>query len=141
MPTSTTIAAPGVMRRLAAMLYELLLIAAVLAVGFVLPHVLLGAFAHMQAHHIVTKVHFFALLLVYFCWFWTNGGQTLAMKTWKLRVVDITGGPLRPAQAVLRYMAAWFSIALFGVGILWAFIDRDRQFLHDRIADTRVVAA
>lgn len=141
MPTSTTIAAPGVMRRLAAMFYELLLIAAVLAVGFVLPHVLLGAFAHMQAHHIVTKVHFFALLLVYFCWFWTNGGQTLAMKTWKLRVVDIKGGPLRPAQAVLRYMAAWFSIALFGVGILWAFIDRDRQFLHDRIADTRVVAA
>ncbi len=141
--STTTISGtpPGIGRRLAAMLYEALLVTAVLAVAFFLPHVLLGAFANIQAPHVVSKVHFFLVLLIYFCWFWVNGGQTLAMKTWRIRVVDIRGGKLRPAQAVLRYMAAWFSIACFGIGILWALFDRDRQFLHDRIADTRIVHA
>ena len=139
MAASTTSPTPGVARRLAAMLYELLLLAAVLAVAFFLPHILLGAFANMQAPPMATKIHFFIVLLVYFSWFWTNGGQTLAMKTWKIKVVDINGGPLRPAQAVFRYLAAWFSIGLCGIGIVWALVDRDRQFLHDRIADTRLI--
>lgn len=138
---STTAARPGIGRRLAAMLYDALAVTAVLAVAFILPHILLGAFAHVEANHIVTKIHFFLVLLVYFSWFWVHGGQTLAMKTWKIRVVDIGGGRLRPAQAVLRYMAAWFSIVFFGIGIAWALFDRDRQFLHDRIADTRIVFA
>jgi uncharacterized RDD family membrane protein YckC len=132
---------PGIARRLAAMVYEALILVAVVAVGVLLPHVLLGAFAHLQAHHLVTKLHFLTVLLVYFAWFWVHGGQTLAMKTWRIRVVDVGGGRLRPAQAVLRYLAAWFSIGLFGIGIVWALFDRDRQFLHDRIADTRIVFA
>ena len=60
------------------------------------------------------------------------------MKTWKLRVVDQSGMPLRPVQAILRYMAAWPSIVLFGIGIFWALLDRDGLFLHDRIAGTRI---
>jgi uncharacterized RDD family membrane protein YckC len=44
-------------------------------------------------------------------------------------------------QAVLRYLAAWPSILLFGIGILWFLVDRDKQFLHDRIAGTRIVSA
>jgi uncharacterized RDD family membrane protein YckC len=123
------------------MLYEALLITAVLAVAFILPHLLLGAFANIQVHHVLTKIHFFLVLLIYFSWFWINGGQTLAMKTWRIRVVDIHGGRLRPAQAVLRYLAAWFSLFFFGIGIVWALFDKNRQFLHDRIADTQIVTA
>lgn len=132
---------PGIARRLASMLYEALLITAVLAVAFILPHLLLGAFANIQVHHVATKIHFFLVLLIYFSWFWVNGGQTLAMKTWRIRVVDIHGGRLRPAQAVLRYLAAWFSLFFFGIGIVWALFDKNRQFLHDRIADTQIVTA
>jgi uncharacterized RDD family membrane protein YckC len=79
-------------------------------------------------------------LLFYFVWFWLHGGQTLPMKTWKMRVVNPDGSTLRPLQAVLRYLAAWPSILLFGIGILWALVDRDRQFLHDRIAGSRIVS-
>jgi len=132
---------PGIARRLASMLYEALLITAVLAVAFILPHLLLGAFANIQVHHVATKIHFFLVLLIYFSWFWVNGGQTLAMKTWRIRVVDIHGGRVRPAQAVLRYLAAWFSLFFFGIGIVWALFDKNRQFLHDRIADTQIVTA
>lgn len=130
---------PGIARRLAAMCYELLLVAAVLIFALIVPHMLLGAFAKVQASHTAIKIHAFVVLTVYFAWFWVHGGQTLAMKTWRIRVVDVGGGRLRPAQAVLRFLAAWPSIALGGVGILWALFDRDGQFLHDRIADTRIV--
>jgi uncharacterized RDD family membrane protein YckC len=61
------------------------------------------------------------------------------MKTWKLSLVSNDGSRLRPLQAILRYLAAWPSILVFGTGILWALIDKDRQFLHDRIAGTRIV--
>lgn len=83
-------------------------------------------------------LHVLVLLMVYFVWCWLNGGQTLPMKTWKLRLVNADGSPLRPLQAVLRYLAAWPSILLLGAGIMWALVDKDRQFLHDRIAGTRI---
>lgn len=120
------------------MLYETLVVAAILLIGFLLPQIVLSGFGFMAPGKILW-IHVFALLLVYFTWFWLHGGQTLAMKTWKLRIVNTNGGQLRPLQAVLRYLAAWPSIALFGIGILWSLVDKDRQFLHDRIAGTRVI--
>lgn len=130
---------PGILRRLAGMCYETLLLSAVLVVALILPHVLLGAFAHRLATTPVLWAHLFLVLLVYYVWFWSNGGQTLAMKTWRIRLVTQAGLPIRPAQALLRYLLCWPSFALCGIGILWALIDRDRQFLHDRLAGTRLV--
>ncbi|HZX30037.1 MAG TPA: RDD family protein [Rhodocyclaceae bacterium] len=130
---------PGIARRLASMLYEILLLLGVLSVTFIMPHILLGVFANRSVGPTLTLVHFVVVLLAYFVWFWLHGGQTLAMKTWKLRIVNTDGGRLRPLQAVLRYLAAWPSVTLFGIGILWALVDKDRQFLHDRIAGTRVI--
>ena len=86
-------------------------------------------------------LHILVLLLIYFVWCWLNGGQTLPMKTWKLRIVNADGLPLRPMQAVLRYLIAWPSILLFGIGIFWVMFDKDQQFLHDRLAGTRIVVA
>lgn len=135
-----TVVAPGIARRLASMLYEVLLLLGVLSVTFILPHVLLGVLAQRSAPPALVQLHFFLVLLVYFAWFWLNGGQTLAMKTWKLRIVDAAGATrLRPLQAVLRYLAAWPSVLLFGLGLLWALFDRERLFLHDRVAGTRIV--
>ncbi|MEF8700196.1 MAG: RDD family protein [Candidatus Accumulibacter sp. UW26] len=139
MAASAAVTRPGILRRLASMFYESLLLLAVLAVLLVLPHILLGAFARVEAAHIVLRAHCFIVLLIYFLWFWSNGGQTLAMKTWRLRLVTRDGKPVRPAQALLRYLLCWPSIILGGVGIVWALFDRDRQFLHDRLAGTRLV--
>jgi uncharacterized RDD family membrane protein YckC len=69
----------------------------------------------------------------YFLWCWLRGGQTLAMKAWKIRLVDVT-----PRRALLRFLLA---LALFPVSIVWALFDRDRQFLHDRLVGTRLVNA
>jgi len=131
-------ATPGMARRLACMLYESLVVFAVLLVGFLLPQIVLNAFGVVVSGKLLW-LHTLALLMIYFVWFWLNGGQTLPMKTWKLVLIGDDGRRLRPLQAVLRYLLAWPSVLLCGIGIFWAFFDKDRQFLHDRIAGTRIV--
>ena len=79
---------------------------------------------------------FIALVFAaYFLWCWLRGGQTLAMKAWHIRVVDVT-----PGKAIYRLLLAGLLIPA-GVSILWAVFDRERQFLHDRLAGTRLVNA
>lgn len=131
---------PGIARRLASMLYESLVVFAVLLVGFLLPQIVLFAYGLGMSNRMLW-LHVLGLLMLYFVWFWMNGGQTLPMKTWKLRLAGANGEALRPLQAILRYLAAWPSILFFGIGLLWALFDKDRQFLHDRIAGTRIVFA
>lgn len=122
------------------MVYESLLLIGVLAATFMVPYLILGMLWQISAPGWVELTHIFLVLAVYFLWFWRHGGQTLAMKTWRLKLVSaITGGTVTRAQALLRYLLCWFSSLFFGAGILWALIDRDRQFLHDRLAGTRIV--
>ena len=72
-----------------------------------------------------------AVLAAYFLWCWLRGGQTLAMRAWRIRLVDVT-----PGKAIVRFLLA---LALLPVSILWALVDHDRQFLHDRLVGTRLI--
>lgn len=126
---------PKIGRRLLSMLYEGLVVFSVLLIGFLLPQVVLFGFG-MNLTGKLLWLHVLVLLMVYFLWCWLNGGQTLPMKTWKLRITSQDGSRLRPTQALLRYLVAWPSILFFGIGLFWAVFDKDKQFLHDRIAGT-----
>ena len=130
---------PGVRRRLASMAYESLLLLGVLSVTFMLPHLALGMGFGIVLPGWVLISHVFIVLGAYFGWYWRHGGQTLAMQTWKLRLSTPSGAQPSPARLALRYVLAWPSIIYLGAGLLWALFDRDRQFLHDRLAGTRVV--
>jgi len=122
------------------MIYESLLVVAVL---FVASFIFLLAFHDTDSPFFKPIFQLYLLLVAgaYFIWFWTHGGQTLAMQTWKMRIVQAngtdTGISLR--QALMRYLFALIGIGLLGCSIFWALFDRDRQFLHDRLAGTRVV--
>jgi len=129
---------PGMGRRLACLLYEGLVVFSVLLIGFLMPQIVLSGFGMIMPAKMLW-LHVFVLLMLYFTWFWLNGGQTLPMKTWKMRIANPDGSRLRPLQAVLRYLAAWPSYCLFGIGVLWALLDPEKQFLHDRIAGSRIV--
>lgn len=155
----------GLRRRLAATIYELLPVAAiVIAVG--------GAFvgiAHITGHtgerlDRATRIALFATwygaLAVYFVWCW-RAGQTLPMKAWRLRVVSATpSASWRPF--LLRYFiasltwglgvgallwlrehpwsfAAWAALIPLTAALAWRFVDHDRQTLYDRLAGTRLV--
>lgn len=126
--------------RLACLLYESLTIVAIVIVGVIIPYTLIGAAVHVVASGRILLAHMFLLLLLYFAWQWTHGGQTLAMKTWRIRLVAADGGPVSVSTALLRYAIAWVGTIALGGGFLWAVIDRDRQYLHDRLAGTRLVA-
>lgn len=139
---------PSIKKRIAGMIYESLLVAAITFVAAILFTKLASPApaGTLQPPLQGLKLHLFQgyLLLVngiYFIWFWTHGGQTLPMKTWRFRVTDANGQPVSFLRAGWRYLLAVPSVLLFGVGIFWALMDRDRQFLHDRLAGTRLITS
>lgn len=125
-------------RRLASMLYEGLVVFAVLLIFFWLPQTLLSSAGFVVTPRLLW-IHILVLFGFYFVWFWLNSGQTLPMKTWRLQLVNEQGNTVRPAQAIFRYLVAWPSIVFFGIGILWSLLDKDGLFLHDRLAGTRII--
>jgi uncharacterized RDD family membrane protein YckC len=125
---------PSIARRLAAMVYEAFLI---FGVSFFAAWVFFFASGGRDATRggLRTELQFFILVVLaaYFLWCWLRGGQTLAMRAWRIRLADVT-----PAKAVLRFVLA---AVLLPLSIIWALVDRDRQFLHDRLAGTRLINA
>ena len=122
----------GLARRLAAMLYEsLLLFAVAFFAGWVFFFASGGRDATAGWLRGALQVFILVTFAGYFLWSWLRGGQTLAMKAWGIRLVNVT-----PGRALLRFVLA---LVLLPVSIAWALFDRDRQFLHDRITGTRLV--
>jgi uncharacterized RDD family membrane protein YckC len=160
--SKSSIATPTVKRRLICMVYEAFLITAVEA---------LAMFVYLfatQNQHSPTIDHgrnavFFLVAAAYFIHAWSGSGHTLAMKTWRIKVVKLGYRTVPFRAAAIRYLMAWgwflpaivacyafkwtsvrdVSIAV-GVGMVaWAMtalFDKDRQFLHDRVAGTRLIS-
>ncbi len=118
------------------MLYEAILL---FAVGFFAGWLFFwasgGRDATVGALRHALQAFVLAVFGAYFLWCWLRGGQTLAMKSWKIRLVGAT-----PAKALLRFFLAVVLVPS-GVSIVWALFDRDGQFLHDRLAGTRLILA
>jgi uncharacterized RDD family membrane protein YckC len=164
------IAPAGIGRRLLSLLYEgLLLVALLFVAGFALaPLVSPAGSASTHALGIPTTgaraagfVSLVALGAIFYGWSWSEGRRTLAMKTWHLALAMRDGGPVSRRAALLRYLAWWIgpaaglvgyallrphglgalAVPLLALNYLAAFVDPERQFLHDRVAGTRVVVA
>ena len=132
-------AAPSIARRLASMLYEFLLL---FAVGFLatwLFQFAAGTLAIEGWRRHLLQLFLLAVFAIYFLWCWLRGGQTLAMQTWRIRLVAKDGHRgLTPRAALVRFACALVLVPT-AIGIFWAFVDRDRQFLHDRLAGSLLI--
>ena len=125
-------------RRLASGLYEALIVLALVFIATLPFSYLFGDATHGWKRHLL-QAWVLAVTAAYFAWFWTRGGQTLPMKTWRLRLVAADGGPVAVQRALRRFLIALLGFAAMGLGFLWAFVDRDRQVLHDRLSGTLLV--
>jgi len=120
------------------MFYELLLLVAIFFVaGWVF--LLIGQLLPPHISRPLFQVYLLTTSAAYFVYCWTHGGQTLPMKTWRIRLVDRNGDTVTVRLAIKRYLLALVSLALCGAGFVWAILDQDRQFLHDRLAGTRII--
>jgi uncharacterized RDD family membrane protein YckC len=132
--------APALARRLASALYELLL---VLALAFIatFPFLAFMGDATLGWRRHLLQAWILVVVGAYFVAFWTRSGQTLPMKTWRIRLVRHDGAPVGTGRAIHRYLLAVLGLAALGLGFLWALFDRERQFLHDRLAGTALIDA
>jgi uncharacterized RDD family membrane protein YckC len=142
------------------MLYEAMLLFGVLFIAGWLFSTLLQQ-RHALYLRDAQQYWIFLVLGLYFTWFWCHGGQTLAMKTWRIRLLAADGKPVGPGRATARYLLCWmwfvpgmalaWALSVKGWllvlipslnALLWAltiYLDPQRQFLHDRLAGTRLV--
>lgn len=152
---------PGAWRRLACFLYEgVLLFGVVMIAGYLYSSLTQQRHALVGTHGL--QAFLFVVIGVYFVWFWSHGGQTVAMKTWQLRVLTRDGQPLSQARALARYLASWlwFLPGLASVGLsglhsgapiatalaanvlavaVLARLHPSRQYLHDLLCGTQLV--
>lgn len=132
-------AAPGIARRLASMLYEAILLFAVAFLATWLFQFAAGTIRIEGWRMHLLQLFLLAVFAAYFLWCWLRGGQTLAMKTWRIRLVARRDhGRLGPQAALLRFGCALVLVPSL-IGIAWAWFDRDRQFLHDRLAGSLLI--
>ena len=157
---------PQFWRRVFCCLYEQLVLLGVIALTFLLPNLGLGILFGLTLPNWLTFLYLYVVLGIYFIWYWTKSGQTLAMQTWRIRMIDANGFTLKRQQATWRYLygSLWiipavllqgvfhlekwqiiemlFAVALF-FWPLTIFLDRkgplQAQSIADRLAGTRLV--
>jgi uncharacterized RDD family membrane protein YckC len=157
---------PSLARRMACFLYEATLLFGLALIPGVLGAVFVAQTGQRHPLQSDAALRLYALVLygIYFVWLWSTRGQTLAMQTWKIRVVTTAGGRLSQGRALARYVCccgAWFGPATLTAAVLhWpparslgavaagiagyallALLEPDRQFWHDRLCGTRLIDA
>ena len=160
-PRDDRLVAAPLVRRMAAFMYEGVLLFGVLAVAGLVYAVSVHQTSGIEKRAGLMAVCFVVLGL-YFIGLWTRAGQTLPMKTWHLRLLTIDGLPLPPRRALARYLASWIwfvpplalagalhlpdAWAIFGLIAGWivlyalsALLHPSRQFWHDWLCDTAIV--
>ena len=128
----------SLLKRFAACVYELMLL---IAIWLVCTWLFLMLFGTLDSaiKRLCLQVFLWFVAGVYFVGCWATGGQTLAAQTWKIKLVNAQNNTLGLNKAIQRYVLASISILVFGLGFLWALVDKDQLFLYDRVLKTRLI--
>ena len=152
---------PSLVRRMAAFVYEgVLLFGVVMIAGYLYSS--LTQQRHALQGHAGLQAFLFVVLAIYFVWFWSHGGQTVAMRAWHVRLVVRDGRAVGQGRALLRYLVSWIwfvpalgaawlaglhsptrIFATLAAGVigyaLLALLHPERQYWHDALCGTRLV--
>lgn len=136
-------------KRLITIVYDsFLLIAVFFAVG--IPISILTTFI-FNSGDAITEEHSFYLInqiiilftlfsasVVFYVWFWTHGGQTLGMKTWRIKLISDNNQPITRKQAMLRYFSALLSWGVLAIGFIWIIFDSKKRSWHDIFSNSHL---
>ena len=130
------------LRRVAAMLYDALLVTALLFLATV-PYIAIQGGESVESDsgllHVLYQITLFAVVFAFFVGFWALRGRTLGMQSWGLQLQTRNDAMPTFGAASLRFFAAILSWLPLGLGYLWQLVDRDKLAWHDRLSDTRLV--
>ncbi len=125
-------------RRLAVIFYDgLLLVAVFFFATFALLPFMEGRF--IENTNIFYKLFLLILAWLYFCWQWTNGGQTLGMRSWHVFIIDESENCPDWKSGTLRFIGALLSLTILGLGFIWSLFDKNRLTLHDHLSKTHLI--
>ncbi|MES2012790.1 MAG: RDD family protein [Pseudomonadota bacterium] len=130
--------APSLIKLGACLIYDALVVVALCFICVLIFRLLAGDATYGIKRHLL-QLFLWLSVGAYFVWCWSKSGQTLAMQTWRFKLVNQESSLLSVKMAILRYILATLSLMLFGVGFLWAIVDANRLFLHDRILGSRIL--
>lgn len=144
-PSPNTHPSPSLPRRLGALLYDSVLLLGLLMLAIlvlIVPYDLMASRPYPHGDPLYrTLLQGYLLMVIggFYAYFWTHGGQTLGMRTWRFRVLRDDGMPLSLTDALRRLAWAALSLAPAGVGLWWCLVDPDGLAWHDRRSHTRPV--
>ena len=124
-------------RRLLAIFYDFLLLLGVL---FTVSACAVALNRGEAVTHPLYYLILVATTFVFYGWFWTHGGQTLGMRTWKIQLVTDQGENLNWKRSAIRFAAAALAFIPAGIGLLWMLFDSERLAWHDKLSATRLIS-
>jgi uncharacterized RDD family membrane protein YckC len=133
----------GFARRFAALIYDALLLAALLLIFTTVSVMLLARTAIVPETAglwaYVYRAALLAIIVGYYVVNWTRSGQTLGMRAWRLRAVDAQGRRMNLRAALLRCLCGVLAWAPAALGVLWLYLDSEHLAVQDRLSGTRVL--
>lgn len=141
----------GLLRRLAALLYDMFLVGGIwVTCGFILlmlyglvgdntSEVVDGAIQTSPVLSFIQLVMMVTTVTAFYLWFWRRTGQTLGMIAWRIRVLNTDNKPVTLRQGLTRFYLAWPAFWLGGLGYLWMYIDKQGDAIHEKLSDTKTV--
>jgi uncharacterized RDD family membrane protein YckC len=127
------------MRRLAAIVYDTLLVAALLFLATIPFIAARGGEPVEIGDNALYQILLATVIYVFFVGYWTRYGRTLGMQSWGLQLQTMDDQLPTLATASVRFFAAILSWIPAGLGFLWQLWDKDSLTWHDRISGTRIV--
>ncbi len=142
MPAPSRTPSPcGLFRRLFAIGYDLFLLTALMFIVTAIANALNHgeSITPQNPCYPLYVVTLLAVSFYYFFWFWRHGGQTLGMKTWKIKLVSFDGQTPDGRALLIRYCVAILSWLPVGLGFFWALFDAEKRGWHDLASKTVLI--
>ena len=130
----------GLVKRFVVMLYDAILLIALLFFASVIVAVPFGIEydGHITPAYVLYILYIYLVAYLYLGWCWTHGGQTLGSKTWRIKLISNSGNDVTWKQSLLRYLGSLLCWITLGAGFLWCYTNKERLAWNDLLSNTRL---